>query len=530
VKRSPKSSGDPSRSADSDTSPPAPADTSQPGAGDASPLEGRRICRWCRRPLEATARKDAEFCGRKCRQTAFRLRKRAVVEVLSDRPLRLAYADPPYPGLAKKYYQHQPTYRGEVDHRALLASLEYSFDGWALSTSARALRELLPLCPPTVRVCAWVKPKGTSPKTYGLHNSWEPVLIKPARAQRPGVRDWLLAHAARGGGELPGRKPIAFCAWLFEAMGARPGDELADLFPGTGIVGRAFIELGGKLSPLQAGDASLTPASDVSLAAAGDTAPDRTSPLSSQHIQRTTHHERTEQMSKETDGGEASPRVRIPLGSLSQPAQEVEGSTDRTELRSDATAENSPATRYPGLGDQLEIRRSIHRSWHLHTVGPNEVYEMGGGVLDGEGWYGPGHGTGDGTGWRWPEARTWAPDEGIAGNHALAVPVAAVVLCVCPFPRDLCPICELDCAACRAERPAPHPEPRHCTAPITDDGAAGAVVDQCGAILGRDLACELCEGAALLSALRLHRPLSRRPGAGLLRRGGQAGLEDPAAG
>ena len=48
---------------------------------------------------------------------------------------------------------------------------------------------------------------------------------------------------ARGGGDLIGRKPLAFCAWLFEAMGMLPGDELVDLFPGTGIVGRAWAEL-----------------------------------------------------------------------------------------------------------------------------------------------------------------------------------------------------------------------------------------------------------------------------------------------
>jgi len=48
---------------------------------------------------------------------------------------------------------------------------------------------------------------------------------------------------ARFGGELPGRKPIAFCAWLFDCLGMVPGDTLDDLFPGTGIVARAWGEL-----------------------------------------------------------------------------------------------------------------------------------------------------------------------------------------------------------------------------------------------------------------------------------------------
>jgi hypothetical protein len=54
----------------------------------------------------------------------------------------MAYADPPYPGKAWMY-RGEPTYAGEVDHAALIASLK-AFDGWALSTSARALRHVLP--------------------------------------------------------------------------------------------------------------------------------------------------------------------------------------------------------------------------------------------------------------------------------------------------------------------------------------------------------------------------------------------------
>jgi len=263
-----------SLSADSDTSP-APGrdafraaqdDTLAPAPADTSALEERRLCRWCRQPLLATARRDALACSRKCRQTAWRLRRRHVVEVLADRSLRFVYADPPYPGLSAKYYRRERTYAGEVDHRALIASLAATGDGWALSTSSKALRDVLPLCPEGVRVCAWVKPKGTPSTTYGLHGSWEPVIVKPGRAQRPGVRDWLMAHAARGGGELPGRKPIAFCAWLFRIMGMRPGDELVDLFPGTGVVTRAWREL----SALQGRHLSLAAAGDTSGAGVAD--------------------------------------------------------------------------------------------------------------------------------------------------------------------------------------------------------------------------------------------------------------------
>lgn len=56
----------------------------------------------------------------------------------SSAPRRIAYADPPYPGLARRYYRDHPDFRGEVDHAELIRRL-CSYDGWALSTSAAAL-------------------------------------------------------------------------------------------------------------------------------------------------------------------------------------------------------------------------------------------------------------------------------------------------------------------------------------------------------------------------------------------------------
>lgn len=209
-----------------------------------------RWCDWCRAVVLTDPR--ARFHSKQCRQSAFRLRKRTGADPspkasrstrTTDRPLRVAFADPPYPGLAH-YYRDQPTYAGEVDHVALIDRLRNEFlDGWALSTSSAALRELLPLCPHDARVCAWVKPNAPSPKTYGLHSRWEALIVVPARRLQPGMSDWLLSSPARLGGEtLIGRKPLAFCAFLFRALGLRPGDELVDLFPGTGIVGRAWAE------------------------------------------------------------------------------------------------------------------------------------------------------------------------------------------------------------------------------------------------------------------------------------------------
>jgi hypothetical protein len=194
------------------------------------------------------------------------LRLRTLALERAERPMRMAYADPPYPGTARKYYAREPNYAGEVDHAALIVRLERDYpDGWALSTSADALRALLPLCPEGAHVCPWVKPIGVSPQTYGLHTTWEALIVVRGRQRRPGVRDWLRAAPARRGGELPGRKPLAFVGFLFSALGLCVGDQLDDLYPGTGIVGRAWTSLEyscDRPSPAGGGDASPASRSD----------------------------------------------------------------------------------------------------------------------------------------------------------------------------------------------------------------------------------------------------------------------------
>ncbi len=213
------------------------------------PSDGRPVCAWC--GGRRSSRNDARYCGRRCRQAAFRLRRCRDPSATgrptpADAPpgLVFAYADPPFPGLAAKYYRSEPTYGGEVDHRALIASLTSAgYAGWALSTSSKALRDVLPLCPPRARVCAWVKPIVVPRATNGLHSRWEALIVVGGRSRLPAVRDWLMAKPARGWGTLPGRKPVAFCAWLFDCLGMVPGDRLVDLFPGTGAVTRAWAEL-----------------------------------------------------------------------------------------------------------------------------------------------------------------------------------------------------------------------------------------------------------------------------------------------
>lgn len=208
--------------------------------------DGRRRCEWCEGPLSSLLSPRARTCSQRCRQAAFRLRRRGAPRGprgAADGPGVFAYADPPYPGLAQRYYGREKTFGGEVDHRALVRSLEDGgFRGWALSTSSKALHQVLPLCPKEARVCAWLKPIGVPAATKGLHSTWEPLIVVGGRQVPPGVCDWLRAMPARGWGELQGRKPLAFCAWLFDCLGMQPGDRLIDLFPGTGMVGRAWRE------------------------------------------------------------------------------------------------------------------------------------------------------------------------------------------------------------------------------------------------------------------------------------------------
>jgi hypothetical protein len=151
--------------------------------------------------------------------------------------MRFAYADPPYLGQAKRYSD-----RAEVNHRVLIGTLVREYpDGWALSCSSSSLRDLLPMCPPDVRVLAWTKAWAVIRKHTHPTYAWEPVLFRGGR-KRQGepvyVYDWVRSpFVARG---FTGAKPEAFCRWLFRCFNAQPGDQLDDVFPGTGAVGQAW--------------------------------------------------------------------------------------------------------------------------------------------------------------------------------------------------------------------------------------------------------------------------------------------------
>lgn len=156
--------------------------------------------------------------------------------------MRIAYADPPYPGCAHLYKDH-PDYAGEVDHAALIKRMDSDYDGWLLHTNSTALSVVIPLLPPGIRVMAWVKSFAAFKRNVSVAYAWEPVIVKPARkpvvSKRIVMRDWVECPITLRRG-LVGAKPAKVCYWAFEVLGMRPDDDLDGLFPGTGAVSEAF--------------------------------------------------------------------------------------------------------------------------------------------------------------------------------------------------------------------------------------------------------------------------------------------------
>jgi len=152
--------------------------------------------------------------------------------------MRFAYADPPYLGQGHRYPEKQ-----EVDHVQLIKDLVAGYpDGWALSCHSPSLHVLLPLCPPTVRILAWVKPFAVFKPNVGLAYAWEPLLLHGGRKitrDQPTVRDWVSANITLKKG-LVGAKPIDFCLWLLSVLNVFPEDEIVDLYPGTGVLSAAL--------------------------------------------------------------------------------------------------------------------------------------------------------------------------------------------------------------------------------------------------------------------------------------------------
>lgn len=168
--------------------------------------------------------------------------------------MRFAYADPPYLGCCKLYdhYHEEPygCWDGPEAHQTLIYCLmdEYP-DGWVLSASSPSLRTILPMCPPDVRVGSWVKTFVAFKKGVRPCYAWEPVIFWRGRNPSAGhphappekggkqntPKDFIAEPITLKKG-LTGAKPEKVCRWVLDLLNAQPGDEVDDLFPGTGIM------------------------------------------------------------------------------------------------------------------------------------------------------------------------------------------------------------------------------------------------------------------------------------------------------
>lgn len=164
--------------------------------------------------------------------------------------MRYAYADSPYLGQCKLYNHHHEEPWGCWDdpatHYNLVGHLMVTYpDGWAMSLSSPSLRTVLPMCPDDVRVGAWTKTFASFKPGVNPAYCWEPVIFRGGRRRTDKkeltVRDYLAAPITLQKG-LTGAKPIIFCRWVLDLLGYQDGDEMVDLFPGSGVMGRVLAQ------------------------------------------------------------------------------------------------------------------------------------------------------------------------------------------------------------------------------------------------------------------------------------------------
>ena len=162
--------------------------------------------------------------------------------------MTFAYADPPYLGCCSRYgHEHGASglcWDEIATHERLIDGLcDVYTDGWALSLSSQSLRVLLPLCPSDVRVSAWVKPFAVYKPNVNPAYTWEPVIWRGGRKRGRDamtVRDYCSEGITLKRGCV-GAKPEGFCFWIFDLLGMQAGDDLVDVFTGSGAVAEAWM-------------------------------------------------------------------------------------------------------------------------------------------------------------------------------------------------------------------------------------------------------------------------------------------------
>lgn len=208
-----------------------------------------RRCAWyqCQKPLRADAAPSALTCSQRCRQKRWEMTRHLAATQRAETSLRLAFADPPYVGLSRRYYRDHPDYAGEVDHQELLQRLS-TYDGWALAASS----DSIPLIGSIVhelcldaRMAVWVRGQ-RHVRSCWPGDAYEVVWFRPSRLlplEEPGsnVHAWVARARLGDPHRVIGAKPWPYLGWVFrELLQARPGDQLDDVFPGSGGVTAAW--------------------------------------------------------------------------------------------------------------------------------------------------------------------------------------------------------------------------------------------------------------------------------------------------
>jgi len=177
---------------------------------------------------------------------------------------KLCIADPPYLGRAVRYYgeggcgvghgngqadNHPEAYLWDLPetHIQLVKELDQKYDGWAIAMTVHSLstylQEVVTDSRNGIRVCVWHKPSSVTSGNR-ITNHWEPVLIKVPHNRKgwssggERMSDVLTANPAKN--NFMGSKPLAWTHWVLDLLGYTEGDEVVDLFHGSGAVHRAL--------------------------------------------------------------------------------------------------------------------------------------------------------------------------------------------------------------------------------------------------------------------------------------------------
>jgi len=150
--------------------------------------------------------------------------------------------------MGKKYSELHPEaeiWDDPQSHIDLVHRLSDEYpDGWAVSLSAPSLPVYLSACPSDVRVGVWAKTFHQIRVNVAIQYAWEPVIWRGGRKEtpvKPMIRDWHSGRIAMKK-NFYGAKPLDFNMWILSLMQYRIGDELVDLFPGSGSMAIAIAE------------------------------------------------------------------------------------------------------------------------------------------------------------------------------------------------------------------------------------------------------------------------------------------------